>query len=231
MTPRFSILHPTRRLPDGWVESAERWMMACSAPSRCEYVLCWDELREINLPDKWRYYWKEILECVVNDGRQSSTTAYNCAAAASTGDILICNADDVFPPRDWDLLIDRALLKGTPAEIDPLQRDFILHPSTGNSRDSQVIFQPFMSRHLYEKWRYFFYEQYNAMYADDDLSEHARQDGVIIPAFNIRLEHRHPALTGREEDVDETYLWENRPENYEVGKRLIEERRARRFAS
>jgi hypothetical protein len=109
---------------------------------------------------------------------------------------------------------------------------YAIHTLSGNpdlARDRAVAAHAIMSRPLYEKWGYFLYPGYDGMYSDDDFSEHAYADGVMIPAFDITLEHRHPAFGLAAED--DVYRWQNREEAYEMGKQLLEERRKRHFST
>ena len=253
MTPRFSILHPTKRFPDGWKASMEAWRDRAAHPETVEYILAVDEADWEKVD--WQSYYgydrqKHVrlasLGNAVNTGEQCSTQAYNAAAKHAIGDLLVCGADDVFPPQDWDRLIlgsplpratDLPYGYWTPPILDWLpqppaymaalcpchtvahlspNRDFLLHPGTGQpARDRRIVFQPIMSRGRYERLGYFFYPEYRAMFADNDLTEAARQDGVVIPLSGVQLEHRHPIYGTA--PMDEVYAHENKPENYDLG--------------
>ena len=224
-------------------------------PEQVEYILAVDAadwsvgLIDVLDHERWHRSYPMVLRTIQNDGVQCSTQAYNQAASDSTGDLLVCNADDVFPPQDWDrLILESPLPRATstaeaywePPPVDWLPRpgrtvadlspwrDFLLAPGTGApARDRCIVFQPIMSRGRYRYLGYFFFPEYRAMYADNDLTAHARQDGVVIPLRGVQLEHRHPVYGTA--PMDAVYEHENRPENYEIGDKIFRRRLAEGF--
>src|SRR6266446_4115607 len=49
---------------------------------------------------------------IVNVGQRTSTAGWNAAAAATTGKVIICVADDFMPPFEWDRLLLELKPKG-----------------------------------------------------------------------------------------------------------------------
>ncbi len=218
MRPKFSIIHPTARVPDGWRPSANAWAERCDKPESVEYILCVDACdTDKMLYNNIRFFPES--DVVINHSNRSSSAASNCAASLSTGEILVVIADDMFPPEHWDTqLLDLGLDTAKP---------WLLEISTGGPRDGELILSPILSRALYEKWGYLYWHEYISMYADDDMTAHARQDGVVVQARQFQLDHRH--FTYGKSPHDEVYAWQNRSESTAKGIEVFERRKANRF--
>jgi hypothetical protein len=216
MTPMFSICHTTAR-PDRWVESSNAWLLQAydHRVDALEYVLCTD--------DRWgTCFVPDDIVHVKNHLRQCSVDGWNIAAKASTGNVLILNADDFFPSEDWDLEL-RRVIDGH----NPLKEDLVIHVSTGNPRDKDLISLGILSRARYERLGYALHPSYESVYSDDEFTEHAYRDGCVIDARHLVFEHRHPGM-GKAAD-DAVYQWQNRREAYESGKANLERRRKEGF--
>ena len=221
MRPLFSICHTTARL-QGWQESHRAWVEGAIIKDSFEYILCKDE--------RWGFhpYVEEPgLKTVWNKGPRNSVSGWNTAAAASTGHIIILNADDMFPSAGWDSKILGA--------IPDMSEEAVLRVSTFHGSDwSGLITLGIMTRPVYERWGYALYPEYESMCSDADFTEHADQDGIIIDAPEIYVEHRHPFIYGSpnfEAPLDEVYEYQNRPQAYQSGYLLLALRRTRRFES
>ncbi len=215
MIPTFSILHPTARLPDGWKTACDAWFLNGDG-EEYEYVLAIHALDWDQRPKAW-----EVHDCrlVKHDHRYCSTDGWNAAAAASSGKILIFGADDFFPPPLWDTQLLEA--------IPDVDSDFAVHVSTGSIRDGELMTHPIISRKTYERWGYGYFPEYESMYADDDLTLRAYQERIVIDARHIQFEHRHP-VNGTAQD-DQVYRHQNRPQAYELGKKIFERRKTEGF--
>jgi len=217
---KFSVLHPSRR-PQRWLHSYLSWRTRARHGEKYEHILAVDE-------DQVEEFRRIVEDCnipvtlVVSPGNDS-VTAYNAAARVSTGDALIISADDVFPPACWDAMMERAIPKDL--------AEWVLHCSTGHPQDDdRVIFQPVFSRPVYERWCYVCWPEYRAMYADNDWTEKARAEGLVVEARHILLEHRHPSF--RQEwarDWDEVYEHEASEGHYRVGREVFARRKAAGF--
>ncbi len=86
----------------------------------------------------------------------------------------------------------------------------------------------FITRPYYERIGNFFYPEYVGMYADCDATEMARMHGVMVDARHLTFQHRH--WIGTNIPNDEVYQRQNAQENYDLGLRILGERRERNFA-
>jgi hypothetical protein len=215
----FSIIHPSAR-PDKWREAHDAWMGRCSDPSQVEYLLAVEERFELSqaVPVD--------VEAIWNHGRPCFVDAANAAAQASHGSILICIADDLFPPQDWDVLILKAIAARGASE----HSEFVLEVATGTPDEHQRKILPLgiISRVRYLRTGDFFFPEYISMYSDNDLFEAAEKDGVLVECRHLTFEHRHPLFDPRAQ-MDPVYERQNRPEAYEVGERVLAARRANGF--
>lgn len=213
--PTFSLCHATLRVADdGWRKACQTWHDQCDDPDDCEYVLCTEiqeELQRSSVP--WSHF-----KLIDNGGRHTCVSAFNAAGAVATGRVLITVADDWFPPPHWDT----ELLKLLP----DLSAEAAVWVSTGGA-DGIMTFD-IVSRPYYARYGRFFYPEYWGMFADNDFTDVARRDGVIVDGKHLMFPHRHPLYgTG---SWDSTYAHQNAPEAYEHGAEVYEWRKAHDFA-
>jgi hypothetical protein len=234
--PLFSICHTTAR-PEGWQQSFGAWCALMSSQCRAEYlggveyVLCIDRRWGFTPAMMAEYrafarsqYPNVDFKVVWNNGRKCMVDGYAFAAAASTGAILILNSDDMFPPKDWDLTLEAWSCRGP--QDHGYQPDFVIQVSSDTPADARdLMVLQILSRARYERLGYALYPGYESMFADDDFSEHARHDGVVIDARHLLFEHRHPASAS----FDTVYKHQNRSMAYEIGICTLTRRRANGF--
>lgn len=212
----FSVCHATARLPHGWEHSHRQWVANAECPF--EYLLGIHERDRHDVPQD-----DGSVLLAVNSNRYCSVDNWNCAAKASSGRVIILNADDFFPPPSWD----RKLLEVIP----DLNSEYIIHVSTGcpdQAWEDRLISLGIISRALYERWGYALYPEYESMESDVDFTERGYRENVVIEARHLLFEHRHPVFG--KADYDAVYRWQNRPEAYASGKTILLRRRAEGFA-
>jgi hypothetical protein len=225
MTPLFSICHTSAR-PQGWQASAKQWLQFADHPGLVEYILCIDERwgfteepePPMDTPADWKVCW--------NRKRMSCVDGWNTTAKLAAGLVLIMNADDFYPPQHWDSSFCRIIND----QVPDVRSDFVLRisQSLANGNAPNMLNTAILSRARYERLGYVYYPEYEGMFADDDYSEHAWMDNVVIDARHMVFEHRHPTTTPGVE-WDDAYRYENRRESYELGKAILERRRKDRF--
>jgi len=246
--PLFSILHTSAR-PDKWRAVYEDWISKAEHPEDVEYVLCADERwgfrrqpvltvepvagdSAIKL-EVWELDRDGMNTLVWNEGRKCYVDGVNTAAAASTGRILIVNADDQFACEGWDTKLSSFTVPGGYNLIRDSNLEFwpfVIEVSTGTPQEHErgIMVMPILSRARYESLGYVFFPAYESMYADNDFCEHARQDGMVIDARHLMFPHRHPLFDPAVKS-DAAYEAQNRKEAYALGQNLLMRRRASHF--
>lgn len=238
--PLFSILHTSAR-PAKWREIYDAWMRAAVHPEDVEYVLCVDERWGFPALDE-RNFMEELAlphRVVWNNWRRCYVDGVAIAARASTGRVLIVNADDQYPCDEWDEKLSD--YTKTIREFGIRQeKEWVIEVSTGtpDEHNRGMIVMPILSRERYERIGYVFYPRYESMYADNDFFEHAKQDGCILDARELLFPHRHPlfydvpfdeAYAAYDVPFDEAYAVQNRKEAYELGEKVLAWRRRIQF--
>lgn len=226
--PVFSILHATaHRLPFEWVKVWREWSARAVNPQDHEYIVA---VHESDM-ERVREGAESIPESetgipiviIAQGNRYCSVDNWNIAAVVSKGKVLMLGADDYYPPQNWDAEL---LSCFEDADVIP---PFVVQIDTGSYRDESLISHPIMSRSLYTRWGYFYYPGYESMYADDDLTAHAKADSAvtIINARHIVFDHRHPLL-GKSQ-MDEGYAAQTSEKVHAQGHQLFEKRKANGF--
>ena len=226
--PLFSILHTSAR-PEAWRKVYDDWMSKAARPVDVEYVLCIDP--RWGFDPAADYGMRSCDKVVVNQGRRCYVDGVNTAAAASTGSMLIVNADDQFVCEGWDWELRRRLTyQGADGPQHPNSDAFVVEISTGtpNEHERGIMVAPILSRRRYEDLGYVFFPEYESMFADNDFCEHAKRDDVIIDARDLLFPHRHPMFDASVKK-DAAYEAQNRREAYQLGENLLARRRASRF--
>jgi hypothetical protein len=249
----FSILHTSAR-PDAWRAVYDDWMSKAVHPEAVEYVLCIDPRWGFDTVNMDRYdTLLDNVRVVLNNRRRCYVDGVNLAAEASTGHVLIVNADDQFASEAWDEELLGEIKNEYPNTL-AFNRDFehiglqssdelpyfVIEVSTGtpNEHDRGVMVMPILSRARYEAQGFVFYPEYESMYADNDFCVSARQDGIVIDARHLMFPHRHPMFDasgpgGWSEDwqgrADVALRAQNRPEAFAIGKEIYARRKVSGF--
>ena len=202
------------------------WFERAFRPELVEYLLCVDNGTPVP-PFAWPQAWfKDIWRAayLVNVDRRCARDAWDTAVRVSSGDFIICVADDLTPPKHWDIEIMN--------RIPDFSKEAALWPDL--SGDHELCTFPFITRPYLERltrdhgyqggaW----YPEYYGMRADDDFTACATMDGVFVKAPELKFEHKHP--TYQTAEWDETYYWQHRPEAFQVGDAILERRRREGF--
>jgi hypothetical protein len=199
------------------------WFECCDAPKRVEYVLSIDAGRQ---NDFLRASHAELMKTkgtfgrvvrVENFGRPCAVDGWNAAAATSTGRFLITVSDDYRPCEHWDT----ELLKAIP----DINGEYVMDVDNQDNSYPLLPFS-FLTRAYYKRLGYLFYPEFFGMMADNDFTDVARRDRVVVDARHLKFTHLHPHR-GTAPD-DEVYRWQQRPEAWEAGNRVYHRRKAER---
>lgn len=196
--PRISLLHATRGRWSKAITAMSLWVGRAANPEAVEHIFAIDEDDEESREKLSRF------RCVIASQGGYSVGAWNTAAKAATGDVLIQIADDFHPPIGWDKSI-----------LDALGGDLfapkVLRVSDG-LREDGLITMAIVTRRWYELHG-LFDEAFRNVYSDNDLTARAQKAGAIIDAKHLVFRHVHPI--GGKVAMDATYERGNDPAEYE----------------
>lgn len=184
MSFAISLLHPTIR-PEAWQAASRAWIETCESPANVQYVLVPEPGVGFGrfAPAEFPLVGDGFIS--LNKRGRGLPQAFNHAASVSDGRILVTIADDLWPCAGWDRILLEAV--GT-TEIAAVWAEVgIPH------LDSQIIVHPILTRGYYEqRGGQIFHEGYTAWYADNEFSDIAMRDGVIIDARErLKFKHAH----------------------------------------
>lgn len=197
---KISLLHATRGRVQQAAAARRKWLEKAANPDAIEHIFAIDadDAESIQYLTLWRH------RIVQGDG--GPVRAWNYAAEASHGEILIQLSDDWEPPMHWDkIILDR---------IGDTSKPAVLQISDGHRKDD-LMCMAILTRARYLDQGYLFHPDFFSMYSDNWFSECAHRDGVVIDARDVVFEHLHPAF-GKGE-MDAVYQRSNTPENYHEG--------------
>lgn len=201
--PRISLLHATRGRARQASLARKAWHDLAERPERIEHIFAMDDDDEASLPLQ-RFH---TLTVPAGGG---CVAAWNAAAGASTGDILIQVSDDWMPPAKWDTLIESRLDIAQPQ---------VLAVSDGH-RSDRLLCLLICTRAYWLQDYYLFHPAFTGVYSDNWATDVAYARGQVIEARDLVFFHDHPIFTGKE--MDETYLRQNAPARYERGKNVYD---------
>lgn len=166
-------------------------------------------------------FWSDFrpFKWIKNEKRRCAVDAWNTAAEASTGQILIGIADDYHPPEHWDTkIIDFLLLRNVNH-----QDEWMLQVDNQDKSPFLLAFN-FMSRAYYKRLGYFYWPEYSGLCNDNDISEVCRRDGVLLDA-RAYLKFQHKQTGTAENDP----IYKQQLGFYESGRKIFERRRREGF--
>ena len=156
------------------------------------------------------------VKIIVNPNR-SIVDAVNRAAEIAKEDIMVVISDDFGCPEYWDYELI--------LQFQDVDRPMLLH--VNDTIQQRVCTLPIINRQYYEKFGYIYHPHYYSMFADDDLTECAKQIGAYKADFSLTFEHRH--FVNGKNKRDKTYDRENSKQAWDVGKRVFQGRKQRKF--
>ena len=206
---RISLLHATRGRPALAAKARSLWLKRAFNPDAVEHIFCFDA--DDNASSNLCLY-RHVVN--TTPGRNDSVTAWNCAAAVASGQILVQLNDDFTPPMHWDrLMLD--------AFGEKISEPAALHVSDGHRTDD-LLCLCIITRARYRQQGWFLHPRFKSVYSDNYHSFCAHRDGIIIDARHIVVFHDHPFFKGGE-GWDEIYARHNAPERTAEAKRVFEE--------
>ncbi|MCE9518226.1 MAG: glycosyltransferase family 2 protein, partial [Verrucomicrobia bacterium] len=209
---KISLLHATRGRPQQALEAREKWLAAATKPGRIEHIFAVDC---DDLPTQ-----KSLAKFnprIVPETGGGCVAAWNLAAAASTGDVLVQLSDDWTPIKGWD--------EEFAGRFRDVAQPGVLRPSDGHRRDD-LLCMAILTRARLKQQGEFLHSGYFGIYSDDEFSFRAYQDGIVIDARDMILLHDHPNYNP-DVEMDETYLHQNNTARDKEGRKTFLKRNPR----
>ena len=217
------FVHATRGRPEQSTQAARRMIgdMQSGIPFKYYFSLDADD----PCLEQYKTLIKQLgfVTDIIVDNNQGCVDATNRGASKYNGeDLVIVNADDIITKiAGWDLNVLDFIEKNVHTQ------EYLVHfPET---KKDCAIYQ-ILSGALYRKLGYIFYPKYVSMYADNDLWATTTALGACYnytAPYPSLFHHDHP---GENFDKwDDTYKRTNRPICYEIGSKIYEERKRKKF--
>jgi glycosyltransferase involved in cell wall biosynthesis len=202
---KISLLHATRGRPAQAWRARMEWLRSATNPDAIEHIFAIDI-------DDVESYPLANARCIITPHNSGCVGAWNAAAQACSGQILIQLSDDWKPFQGWDEAIIRAIGDTSTPKVLAISDGF---------RKDDLLCMAIMTRARYLQQGYMFHPEFFSMFSDNWFSYKAAQDGVIIDAkSDIIFEHVHPAF-GKAES-DQTYERSNDGYHYLTGKGIFD---------
>ncbi len=230
--PDFSLLHATWGRPEKAWDAYARAMLN-TFNRRVEYIFAVNSDDTPTL-DVLRKFSEKRFTIVTGDFKGSSA-AWDAAASASHGEILVQMQDDLELPQDWDTKLHNAVHYGTkppdkfgcPVWWDAKGSSAFVAVSDGYRKD-RLCCTAIMTRARYEQCGEFLHAGYQSVYSDDEVTYRAYRDArdgkcAMIEARDLVFLHRHH-YHDKNIPLDQTYLRENSAEAYRLGAELFARR-------
>jgi hypothetical protein len=201
---KISVIHATKGRPQ--IAWQRRWQWLCMAEKPLEI----EWLFMVDADEKTDYTPHQGIRC--NPG--GIVNAWNAGAKIAKGDIIIQMSDDWAPPRHWDALISTA--------IGDTKAEKVLAVSDG-LRTDKLLCMAILTQNRLKKQGHMFhpdYQESDGLYSDNEFTELAYLDQVVVEARHIQFKHENPMFTGG--NPDEQLKNHNKPEFYEKGKAIYE---------
>jgi len=211
-TPKISIVHATRGRPQIAWQRRWMWLSLAEKPLEIEWLFMVDHNDPID------YTPHQAIRC--NPG--GMINAWNAGAKIAKSNIVIQMSDDWTPPKHWDALILTA--------IGDTTQEKVLAVSDGLRQDKLLCMAILTQSRLKKQGHLFHpdYQESDGIYSDNEFTERAYAEQVIIEARHIKFTHDNPMFTGGQ--PDEQLKNHNKPEFYEKGKAIYEKRKASNWA-
>lgn len=205
---QISLLHATRGRPQAAVIARKLWHDLADRPDEIEHIFAFDT-DDADSQCLRRFHHVELQPgggCVA---------AWNAAAAASIGNVLIQLSDDWTPVQGWDTMILERIGKPSSPRV--------LAISDGHRTDD-LLCMAICTRAYYGQDCFLFHPEFTGVYSDNWFTEVAYARDQVIEARDIVFDHRHPIFTGK--PMDATHAAQNAPERYAQGKAVLDKLRA-----
>lgn len=195
-------------------QAHDHWMGLADDPKSIEYAISLDT--SDNTVEDYKRTFKDVDVKILIYPNRSIVDAVNNGAKWASGDIFVVVSDDFESFQGWDTAIIERL---------DINRAELLH--TFDTIQNNVCTLPILTKKYFELFGHIYHPHYISMFADDDLTECAKLVNGYIEAFDLVFAHNH--WVNGKNPKDKTYDRENSKTAWEVGKRMFQQRKARKF--
>jgi hypothetical protein len=220
MPVKISLLHATARRDEA-VRCVAKWYGEASGANDIEHLLALDfdvaDAVRDDLLARCRTENRGRSRLAPPTYRRHSIEAWNHCARAATGEVLVQLSDDMVPDRHWDRKLLELLDVGAPRLLG-------FAPQSPYGDQGGLVTLAIMSRKYYEQLGYFLYPIYPSVYSDDDLTQTAMLDDVLVDAYG-----KFAVLHDHDQDRDEVVRNQNSAEKRFVGQNIFRARLAAGF--
>lgn len=203
----ISLLHATRGRADRALKAKQAWLEAAGNPQAVEHIFAIDSDDVESLARLG-----SVRHVVVPEKGRGCVAAWNLAAGASRGDVLVQMSDDWEPLENWDRkIIER---------FRDVSKPGVLKISDGRRTDDLLCMAIFTRAWLEALGGEFLSAEYFGVYSDDEFSFRAYEAGVVIDARDLVFRHQHPNYDVSL-PVDGTHRRQNDPVRRRNGRELF----------
>lgn len=213
---KFSLIHPSRNRLARCEDAIKDWTnnFIKTIGDTYEYILSCD-ISDSNI-DEYRALAKKYGTNITINDNTCCVEAANSGAKMASGDILILVSDDFMSFYGWNVALKEFYMPETPQ---------IYQVFDGITKD--IITIPIMTKEAYKALGYIYYPEYKSMFADNDLRMEAERLGFLVDATILLFQHKH--WSNGMADKDEQYLHQEKSENWIIGSKVFERRKAELF--
>jgi hypothetical protein len=233
---RFSLIHATRGRPEQAIKTRDYFYRSAVCPLGVEHIFAIDEDDAESL-EKLKHYRHVIVE-----KPNGCVKAWNTAADASRGNVLVQLSDDWMPCLEWDERCWQALAKA--ADGKPVGDVPLVLAVSDTHRTDGLLCMAILTRARYDSQYdtldpkkygvpgpvvtepYMFHPDYFGVFSDNEFSLRAWADKCVVDARKtIAFKHCHPLFDGKPAaEWDEIHRRQNAPERYAEGQAIFNRR-------
>ncbi len=245
--PMFSVVHATKR-PKLALEQMHRWLAAADKSSEVEWIFGVDPTDAATRS----VLWPEPRALVAIGGADGPLPAFNAAANASRGHILIAASDDIYPLPHWDSILKerlamhvgyvpngsagaeagQALSRGEEERLAhylkmAVTQKLAVFVSDGHRSDGLVTLQ--IATRPWLDGGFFFPSELKRLYADNWFMKRALREHCYVECRDLVFEHKHPFFSSPElggcqgmHEWDEVYATQNSTTSYTEDKQALD---------
>lgn len=227
---KFLLAHPSYGRPEKAASTAKLWIESAQNPeSISAYRICLERPEHGAYLETFshEFFNDKPIRLVAGDFG-TCVSAANHAVLSGMSDVLdaeviILVSDDFHCPANWDTLLSEKIISEYGESY--AEEKFAVQVSDGVV--SHILTIPIISRKAYEETGYIYHPSYISMYADNDLREVFYRHFKVLEAREIVFPHIHWAHGYGAKD--NTYNHQERPEAWDTGRKVFEQRRDNGF--